>query len=86
MVVRKGSVSEKLCAICHAKLAGMPNNRRDFKKLSKTEKRPERRFAGVLCGNCVAKLIREKTRMETGSISREDISLGHLKYLDVLKL
>ena len=44
------------CAICGAKLAGV------HQYGSRTQKTPSRKYAGVLCGNCIKKLVKMKAR------------------------
>jgi large subunit ribosomal protein L34e len=78
--------SKAICAICKINLKAVPNRSNSgMAKLAKTEKRPERMFGGVLCGNCVRELVKEKIRLESGIYSREDIDIKHLKYLDMMK-
>ncbi|MFH0712992.1 MAG: 50S ribosomal protein L34e [Candidatus Micrarchaeota archaeon] len=75
---KKGS--KNVCAICRTILHSVMVRSKKLKRASKTQKRPERKFAGVLCGGCVEQIVKEKTRIETGAISREDVPLSHLKY------
>ncbi|MFH0971047.1 MAG: 50S ribosomal protein L34e [Candidatus Micrarchaeota archaeon] len=78
--------SKPICAICATRLHGVPNRSiSGMAKLSKTQKRPERIFGGVLCGNCIRHLVKEKIRMESGNLSREEVGIVHLKYLDMMK-
>ncbi len=70
------------CALCGCKLHGVP---RIKQRLAKTEKRPERVFGGVLCGKCVALVVRDRTRLKTGLASRESVPIARLKWIDVLK-
>ncbi|MFH1257522.1 MAG: 50S ribosomal protein L34e [Candidatus Micrarchaeota archaeon] len=75
-----------VCAICGGLLHGVPNRSRSgMRKLAKTEKRPERMFGGVLCGGCIRELIKEKIRMESGNLLRDEVGVVHLKYLDMMK-
>ena len=74
--------SARICAICSTKLHGVP---RDKKKLAKTEKRPERVFAGVLCANCVQSIIKDKVRLENGYLEEKNVSVKRLKFLKQLK-
>ncbi|MBI4406458.1 50S ribosomal protein L34e [Candidatus Micrarchaeota archaeon] len=81
---QQGRGKKHVCAICSSRLPGVKPRSAKVKKLSKTEKRPERIFGGVLCSNCVQRLLKEKTRLETGAISAEDVALNHLKFLEKL--
>ena len=73
------------CALCAAKLSGMPRlHSTQLKRLSKTEKRPERAFGGILCGKCVKRILTEKARLENGSMTKHDVDFRHLKYLEAM--
>ena len=49
------------CAICGAPLLGVPRARPyDHKHMSKTEKRPERPYGGMICSKCMRKLMKER--------------------------
>ncbi len=85
-VYKPKKVGKAICAICKSKLGAVPNlGRAQIRKLSKTQKRPERMFGGVLCANCVRELIKEKIRLESGILTRDEITLTHLKYIDMMK-
>lgn len=74
------------CALCKKLLQAIPaRSRAGLRKLSKTQKRPERVFGGVLCTQCVQQLIKEKTRLKAGVLKREGVPLSRLKYIDALK-
>ncbi len=48
------------CARCGRPLNAVPRLRPNrMKRLSKTSKRPERPYGGVLCASCLAELLRE---------------------------
>lgn len=78
--------SKATCAICGAKLFAVPNRSiSGMRKLAKTEKRPERIFGGVLCGNCVQQLLKDKMRLQAGALTKEDIGVVRMKYIGMLK-
>ena len=54
-------------------------------KLSKTEKRPERVYGGVLCATCAQQIVKEKTRLASGVLLRSEVPITHLKYIEGLK-
>lgn len=88
MVMKKKSrkPSHATCALCAGKLNAVPRRRpSDLAKLSKTEKRPERAFGGVLCANCLSKIVKQKTRIASGSISPSAVPLHDMKFLKMLK-
>lgn len=53
------------CGGCGRKLSGVPRLRPiAHSKLSKTQRRPERPYGGVLCSNCMRELIKFQARGE----------------------
>jgi len=51
------------CAICGRPLNGVPRLRPvELRKLPKTAKRPERMYGGVICPECLAKLLKKTIR------------------------
>jgi large subunit ribosomal protein L34e len=51
------------CGRCGAILHGIPRgNAEDISKLSKTQKRPERPFGGVLCSKCLKDVLKYEVR------------------------
>jgi large subunit ribosomal protein L34e len=78
--------SKTRCALCAKPLAGVPCRApSQLNKLSKTEKRPERPFGGVLCSKCLSQVIRDKVRLQQGLISKEDVDFRKLKFITSLK-
>lgn len=74
------------CALCHEELQGVPRRSTGrMAKLSKTQKRPERLFGGVLCANCTHEVVVDRTRLQAGSIREEDVPLTRLKYIRALR-
>ncbi|MGC8851164.1 MAG: 50S ribosomal protein L34e [Candidatus Micrarchaeia archaeon] len=74
------------CALCGAKLNAVPRKRKgELSKLAKTEKRPERKFGGILCANCTQTLLKERARLQAGVLNKEDVSLTHFKYINLMK-
>ena len=64
VMYKKRKPAKAKCAVCKAILAGVPRDRPyKIKKLSKTQKRPERPYGGVLCSRCLKKLMVEKARV-----------------------
>ena len=56
----KKSAGKAICGNCGIVLAG--TNNASLKKLTKTQKRPERPYGGVLCSSCSRKLIKSYAR------------------------
>jgi large subunit ribosomal protein L34e len=50
------------CGRCGAQLNGVPRDVRDLRNLSKSSKRPNRAFGGVLCHKCLEEIYREIIR------------------------
>lgn len=60
---KKKKPNKAKCANCKKPLSGVPRLRsNELRKLSKTEKRPERPYGGYLCSECMRKLMKEKAR------------------------
>ena len=58
---RKRNMSKVKCGNCRKELHGIPRGKKSkFKNLSKTQKRPERPYGGVLCSACTRKKLKEK--------------------------
>lgn len=74
------------CGLCGAALHAVPRRAApELAKLSKTERRPQRLFGGVLCSRCVAQVLKEAARLKYGVVKREDIPVTHLKYVEALE-
>ena len=68
---RKPSVAH--CGRCGAQLHGIPRgNSKDIAKLSKTQRRPERPFGGVLCSKCLKDVLRYEVREENVEESQNE--------------
>ncbi len=53
------------CAMCGGLLQGVPRVAPPiFKRLAKTEKRPQRPYGGVLCSSCMRLVIKTSVRSE----------------------
>ena len=54
---------QAVCAVCGAKLKGVPRGRpAEVKALPRTQRRPERPYGGVLCSNCTRAKMKEAAR------------------------
>ncbi len=86
IIYKRAKPSKAVCAICGSKLNAVPNKRpSELGKLSKVEKRPERVFGGVLCHDCASQVLKNKARLASKVISKEDVSLKVLKFVNMLK-
>ncbi len=78
--------AKAVCSLCGKLLGGMPNrSHAQMAKLSKTQKRPERKFGGILCTTCVAQVIKDKVRLQQGLISKDEIDFRRLKFITSAK-
>lgn len=67
--------SKSKCAVCKNPLLGMPNLvPHKLKKLSKTQRRPERPYGGYLCPAC----LKKKILLENKNLKNEKIEVGRL--------
>ena len=63
MVVKRKKPTVAKCAGCGMPLHGVPRlHPNQMKKLSKTEKRPQRAYGGYLCSSCVRELFKSEAR------------------------
>lgn len=57
----KKKPSKARCGSCKKPLHGVPTDfKANVKKLSKTQRRPERPYGGNLCSSCTKEVIRKK--------------------------
>ena len=83
---KQGKPSEATCALTQVKLHGVPRMKRgQITKLSKTQKRPERKFGGVLSHKILRTLVKEKTRLQEGFISEAEVQPTHMKYIKMMR-
>ena len=60
---RKRKPAKAHCAGCGALLSGVPRERPyKMQRMSKTEKRPERKFGGILCTRCSRDKLKQAAR------------------------
>ena len=51
------------CSSCGSELHGMPRkSQKELRKLTRTEKRPQRIFGGYYCSACTREILRDKAR------------------------
>ncbi|PIO01857.1 50S ribosomal protein L34e [Candidatus Micrarchaeota archaeon CG_4_10_14_0_2_um_filter_60_11] len=78
--------ARRVCALCGGVLHGVLRRRpSDLRKTSKSQRAPTRMFAGVLCGSCVALIVKDRARMKAGSATEKDVPLTRLKFVKQLK-
>lgn len=62
---RERKPSKAKCGACGKQLAGVPRELpAKISKFSKTARRPQRMFGGVLCSSCTRAYIKNKARRE----------------------
>lgn len=60
---RPRKASKQKCKDCGIVLKGVPHNTsKKLKKFSKSQKRPQRPYGGILCTRCMRKLMIIKTK------------------------
>lgn len=79
----KGKTGKKECGLCHESLHGVPHGKRkaELSRISKTEKRPEVVFGGILCSHCRTMVIEETIKVKTGIKVFEDVSFDSQKFV-----
>ena len=61
---RRRRPSQAKCANCKSPLHSIQRKiPSEFKKLSASERKPERPYGGYLCSNCTKEIFRERARM-----------------------
>ncbi|MEW5997076.1 MAG: 50S ribosomal protein L34e [Candidatus Micrarchaeota archaeon] len=65
------------CALCRSALRGIGSG-------AKTERRPNRKFAGNLCHRCSARILVEAQRVREKTKSLDDVELLYRKYVQGL--
>lgn len=74
--------SKHVCAICKEVLHGKPRGRPvEIRKLSKSQRKPERPFGGHLCSKCSRKIISLRAKLKHGLIKKEEIPLSLSRYV-----
>ncbi len=83
---RKEKTSRHVCALCGKELHGVPHGRRsaEVRKLSKTERRPERIFGGELCAECQKKVIDLAFYVKNGLKTWDTVPIKMRKYVEVV--
>ena len=81
---RREKPSKHRCAICGNELFGVPHGRTSsqVRKLSKSEKRPERVFGGVLCANCTKRVIELAVYVKSGAKKIDEIDIRYRPYVE----
>ena len=78
VIYKRDKPGKAECAHCNARLHGVPRKQGvELAKLSKTQKRPQRPFGGILCASCTSRLIKVETRLKNGVMQpgQEDYKL-----------
>ncbi len=65
------------CGMCKAKISSASNS----PKLSKTERRPEIIFGGVLCSNCRSLVFENAIKVKLGVKKEDDLNLTMKKFV-----
>ena len=81
---RREKTGKHVCALCGRPLHGVPHGRRpsQVRKLSKSERRPERFFGGVLCSECARRVLDDAFYVKTGVKRIEDVDLKERKFVE----
>ena len=65
LVYKPRKPSKAQCGNCGDVLKGVPRaSANKMKNMTKTKKRPQRPYGGVLCSSCMRKLMTEKARSD----------------------
>lgn len=80
----KGKNKKIHCGMCKAILHGVPHSKTkaEINKLSKTKKRPEVVFGGVLCSKCRTKVVKNTTKVKYGELDINEVPLDIKGYVE----
>jgi large subunit ribosomal protein L34e len=82
LITKKKIHSDKQrCAICKSVLQATHSD----KKMSKSQKRPERKFGGHLCHKCLDKVITYGARLNEGIVAIDDIEIRYRPYVEKIR-
>ncbi|NPA86970.1 MAG: 50S ribosomal protein L34e [Candidatus Diapherotrites archaeon] len=83
---RREKPGKHVCALCGRPLHGVPHGRRpvEVRKLSKTERRPERIFGGVLCADCARRVIEIAFYVKTGAKDMSTVDIKMRPYVEAV--
>jgi len=78
---KKKHTDKHRCAICKNVLQATHSK----KKLTKTQRKPERLFGGHLCHKCTDKVVTYAARLKEGIIAVDDIEIRFRPYVKQVK-
>ena len=76
-VVKRRITTKAKCGLCKKTLQGVKTT----KKLSKTKKKPGRKYSGNLCSTCTQRIVKLQARINEGKIYKKDANVRYQKYL-----
>lgn len=86
MLAKNKKPKQASCPLCKGVVGGVPRESRSgIRKLSATQRRPQRVFGGVLCANCTSNVIKTRTRLQSGVADESIVPLTVMKYVKMLK-
>ncbi len=79
---KKKKTAKHVCAVCKGLLLGVPRGRIiEIKKMLKSQRVPERPFAGQLCSKCTREVLKLRAKLKFGLIKEKDIPLKLKNYV-----
>ncbi len=76
------SQGKHTCAICGDVLLGKPRGKPfEIAKLSKSERKPERPFGGMLCSPCSRRIMKLRAQLKGGLIKQEEVPISLRGYV-----
>lgn len=77
--------SKKTCGLCTGVLHGVAHGKRkaEVLRLSKTQKRPQRLFGGVLCSSCETNIIEETAKVKAGVKDISSVPFVEKKFVEM---
>ena len=76
-IVKRRITTKAKCGLCKKTLQGVKTT----KNMSKTKKKPGRKYSGHLCSPCTQRITKLQTRINEGNILKKDTDVKYQKYL-----
>ncbi len=75
--------AKQLCVLCEKPLHGVLHgaSRSIISKTSKSQRRPTKLLAGILCANCTKKIVVETAKVHAGMKNEKDVEISLRPYM-----
>jgi len=86
IIYKEKKHSKHSCALCGKILHGVPHGKSpsEIRKLSKSQRRPEVIFGGILCSQCRTIIVEEAVKVKEKNKKIEEIDLNLKPYVEIM--